>query len=387
MEQEGFRPDRFIPLGHDGKPYDGLHRIAAALAAQTDIWVRNYDDRQMHEVTLSYLQQQGFLFVDLLRVLRGFVDIYPGKCGIFVFFGPSMNLWHYMEGQIKSRFTVVGSLDFDFQANYIGFNNLLRMLYQDTNRHSEWLTRKLDMLAMAPLIYHVVVVSDERMKHEDFYAEIRNLKLNLRQCLFEDLDEHVPITVHASDSEEEFQQMKRILLSANNWYWLNKRLQLYYASDFLGRLERLKRWCDTNHVRREDVCIVGSAVMELLGLRHCNNFNVVIKSCYGISSSCLEEDIEVNQDMYCLEEDGTPLSNDCLIDDEDRHWIFSDVKFCNLEYVERYKERRGQKKDLLDVAKIRSWKSFVLNFDNQEALQKRIRAELYRRGVLQYTIV
>ena len=46
-----------------------------------------------------------------------------------------------------------------------------------------------------------------------------------------------------------------------------------------------------------------------------------------------------------------------------------------------------QKKDLFDIGNVRSWKSFVLNFDNQEALQKRIRAELYRRGVLQYTVV
>ena len=61
--------------------------------------------------------------------------------------------------------------------------------------------------------------------------------------------------------------------------------------------------------------------------------------------------------------------------------IITQLKFCNLDFVYRYKVMRKSEKDVLDIAKIQSWFDFATNFDNKDELQKQIRRELFKRGI------
>lgn len=381
MQEEGFAKEHFIPLGYDFKAYDGLHRIAAALAVNEKVWVHEYNDRAISEVTFDWFQENGFTIEDQIRILRAYTDTYAGKCGIFLLYAPVENLWDYIEKQIGNYFTVVGKIDFDFRSNYVAFENLMRQVYSDWDQYSEWLSRKMDILVLAPLKYRIILVSDEDKKSEKFYEEIRALKLELRQHLFMDIDHRIPIIVHASDSQEEYIHLRNLFLSANNIAWLNKNMRQYYRGWFLEQIDAVKNWCSQNNIPWENVCVVGSAVMELFGIRDAHNFNIIVNKIKPQQIRSLPNTIEWTESDYCLDENKKPIANQIIIEDDNFHTVFADIKFCNLDFVYRYKQMRKTDKDVLDVAKMRTWYDFAEHYDDKNELQKQIKRELYKRGV------
>lgn len=381
MQREGFSKEHFIPLGYESRPYDGLHRIAAALATNEKVWAHEYNDRPISEVTLGWFKENGFTTEDQIRILRAFTDTYAGKCGIFLLYAPVEDLWSYIEKQIGIHFTVVGKIDYDFQSDYVAFENLMRQVYNDWDQYSEWLSRKLDILVMAPLKYRIILVSEEERKYENFYADIRALKLELRQHLFMDIDHRIPIIVHASDSEDEYVHLRNLFLSANNIAWLNKNMRQYYRGWFLEQIKAIKNWCSQNNIFLGDVCVVGSAVMELFGIRDAHNFNIIVEHVKPALVKTLPDTVELTDFNYCLDENDTPIENHVIIEDDNWHTVFADIKFCNLDFVYRYKQKRKAEKDLLDLAKLRTWYDFADHYENKDALQRQIRRELYKRGV------
>ena len=377
IKEEGFKGERFIPLGNNRRPYDGLHRLAAAIAAGEKVYVHDYSNRDAFTCDMKWFREQGFSFEDRLKIVRGFADVYPGKCGMFVLYAPYSNLWEYMEGQISQHFKVVETFDFHYEDNYIAFENVLRQIYWDWNQYSEWLTRKLEMLSLAPLMYRVIVVSDEK-GNEDFYGEMARLKKQLRESLFADIDGRVPIQLHSSDNEDEFNHLKKIFLSDNQYKWDMRKTNQYYRGWFLGALEKLKQWCASQKIPLDDVCVVGSGVMELYGLREARNINFVIKDA---DLSILDADLEQKND-YAYLENGSLLSNDILISDPTYHTVFSDLKFCNPEFVYRRKKMLNREKDQWDLKRLEDWKNLVIGMEDRRFLNQQVQRELYKRGLI-----
>lgn len=371
-------------MGYESKPYDGLHRIAAALALGEKVWVHEYNDRPISEVTLEWFQNNGFTQEDQIRILRAYTDTYEGKCGIFLLYAPVENLWDYMEKQIGNFFTVVGKIDYDFSANYIAFENIMRQVYYDWNQYSEWLTRKMDVLVTSPLKYRIILVSDEEksLDRGDFYEAIKELKMNLRSHLFMDVDHRIPVIIHASDSRKEFFHLRDLFLSANNIKWLKNNMRQYYRCWFLDQIEQIRTWGRDNHIDMQKICVVGSAVMELYGIRDAHNFNIIISEVATRKIESMPDTIEIFYGDYCLDEENYTIPNNVVVEDDNYHTVFADLKFCNLDFIYRYKLARKAKKDIVDTAKIKSWFDFTAHFDNKDGLQKQIKRELYKRGVL-----
>lgn len=384
MMQSGFRKEKFIPLGIDNHPFDGLHRIAAALVTGENIWTHNYNNRSILECDYTWFEEHGFSVEDKLRILRGFSDIYPGHMGIFILYGPCKEQWNFIEKQMKLKYTVVGAVTLNFNNYYIAFENILREIYWDTNHYSEWLTRKLELLFLAPLEYRVVLVSDEDRSISDFYGSIHDFKKKVRECLQFEIDSNVPIQIHSSDNYEEFLHLKRIFLSVNNIRYEKQRMNKYYNGHFLNMIERLRQWCAENKIDTDDVCIIGSAVLELYGLRSAKNVNFVCREGINIKETGDEQlELFAGKD-YFYNETGEAISADCIINNEDCYTVFGDFKFCNLEYVYRYKQKRNHEKDKLDVAKITQYEKCINHMREEAAMKQQIRIELEKRGIKDY---
>lgn len=380
IKNNGFDEKHFIPLGYERKPFDGLHRLAAALAAGEDIYVHEYADRAALSCDMDWFKENGFSLEDRVRITRGFTDVYPGKCAMFVLFAPFSNLWEFIEGQLSQKFKKVAVLDFKYEDNYIAFEYVLRQIYWDTAFSNEWLTRKLDMLNLAPLQYRIIVISDER-GNKDFYSEAQKLKHELRQALSVDVDGRVPIQCHSSDSEEEFIHLKHIFLSANQYNWDMRRINQYYRAWFLTALGELKMWCKNNGIRLEDVCVVGSAVLELHGIREAQDLNFIVKSGLRYDGTSASPDLKLKKD-YGIDEHGNQISDDLIIGNCEFHTVFSDVKFCNPEFVYNRKKARGMQKDLLDLKRMDDWHRMLIGMEDRRFLNQQVERELFKRGLL-----
>ena len=378
IKENGFDAQYYIPLGNDRKPYDGLHRMAAAIAAGEKIYVHDYADRDALDCDMKWFKEQGFSLEDRLEILRGFCDVYHGKCGMLVLYAPCKELWEYIEGQVKQRFKIVDVFDLDYSSNFIAFENTLRQIYWDNNQYNEWLTRKLDMLMLAPLMFRIIVISDEA-GNNNFYEEIHNLKKQIRVALSMDIDERIPIQLHSSDSEEEFNHLKKILISQNQYKSELSKINSYYRTWFLEKLEELKKWCNNNGVNIDDVCVVGSYVMELYGLREANDLNFIIKQNIKCNCETCACDLMMKHN-YCIDEKGNVIADDIIIDDSSYHTVFADIKFCNLEFVYRYKQKRNSLKDINDVKRISDRMNLLIGMEDKKFLERQIKIEMHKRG-------
>ncbi len=379
---KGYDVKKFIPLGHNNKPYDGLHRIAAALALGEKIWVRNYDDRKASICDIKWFKEHGFSSEDQIRIMRGFADTYTGRLGIFVLYAPCKKLWEYIESRIAQEYCFVGAVTVDFSCRYVAFDNILRQIYWDSNRASEWLTRKLELLYLADLQYRIVLVSDENRNYKDFYGSIHNMKKKLRECLNFDIDSNVPIQVHSSDTEKEYEHLKDLFLSANNLDNYKKNTNKYLRSDFLRWISSLKKWCDMNGISNNDVIIVGSAVMEFLGIRESHNLNFICRPGITIQYPNTDADLEmIDVENYFISQSGKVMPIEFILSNDEYYMVFNDMKFCNIEFVYRYKKYRNHKKDIMDIAKIEKYEKYVSYLEEKGALQQQIEIELMKRGL------
>lgn len=381
IKKEGFRPYKFIPVEQGNRPCDGLHRIAAALAAGEKIWIHQYENAAALDCDMEWFESNGFSVDDRIRILRGFCDVYAGQTAMLVLYAPVKELWDYIERQADSIFHVAGGLTLDFSDYYIAFDNYIRQIYSDFTRANEFLLRKYELLSLAPLQFRILVLTDEKKDKEDFYYAVHCFKKRMRESLHYEIDSNVPIQIHSSDSREEFEHLKRLFLSANNVNWEKRRTTMHHRAFFYASLDRVKRWCREQGIHQNDVCVVGSAVLELFGLRDAKNINIVLAEDANLQQGTDDGTIEIMRNGYFADECGNPISNDIVITQDEYHTIFADIKFCNLEFVYRYKRKRMQEKDRYDIAKIEQFFKYATNREDKEYLHQQVRVELMKRGI------
>lgn len=68
----------------------------------------------------------------------------------------------------------------------------------------------------------------------------------------------------------------------------------------LEQIEQIRTWGKDNHIDMQKICVVGSAVMELYGIRDAHNFNS------GVDARKIQsvpDTIEIFYGDYCLNEE------------------------------------------------------------------------------------
>ena len=228
MKENGFDKSKFIPVGQNGVLLNGSHRTAAALALKEDIWIKYYQDQNGNvNFGIQWFEENGFNIEDKIRILRGYADLYE-HCGIMLLFGPCMEQWDYLQAQIAKQMTVVGTVELDFSDNYIAFENLFREIYLDPLWRNVYIDRKVELLKMSPLKMKVLLVSDEGFGQYDLYKTMEIAKLELRDRMFFDTD-IAPVVIHGSNSAEEFEHLKQVMLSVNNLKHLKMLVSRNYS--------------------------------------------------------------------------------------------------------------------------------------------------------------
>lgn len=382
MQRSGFAKEGYVPVGDNGIFLNGAHRIASALALEEDIWISNFVGKNGNtDFTMEWFEKNGFNTDDKIRILRAYADLYE-NCGMILLFAPCMEQWSYIEAQLKKKMCIVGRADLDFTDNYIAFENLFREIYADPLWRNVYIDRKVELLKMAKLKIRLILVSDEGFKNRDLYKTIEYAKLELRDRMFFDTD-IAPVVMHGSNSREEFVHLKLILLSVNNLNSMNRRLVRNYRNEFVERLDSLKTLLRDKHILPDDVCITGSGAWEVYGLRFSDDVDFSVKRKYrdkfGNEHVVWAEKLEYNR-LNCVEiSDDITYEDDVLIDDDNYHFIFNEIKFVNLDIIARKKEHDRRDKDIRDVRLYELFCDFSKNFDDKEVLKKQIEREFYKK--------
>lgn len=380
----GFKEEYYIPIANDFGLYNGAHRLACAMALDENVWVRKCGNHGIRDMDFKWLCDNGFSLEDKIRILRGFADIHK-NCGMYVLYGAARERWDYLESYIGKRMQIVGTIDLDFSKDYIAFENLIHDIYHDYDSKS-CIGEKVNLLKFADLVVRILLVSDEKEPDANLYENIRKTKVELRQLLGQDYAEGAYVTLHGSDSREEFEDLKQIILSVNNLKHLRLRMNSRVREEFLDWLRDFKEYCKVHGIDVADTCIVGSSPLEVMGIRDSTDIDIMIspelRSIYGDGITHLTPTLDIGTRNYVRNNDTVLIWDEQLIYDDDCHFMFMGCKFANVEHVLYRKASSEREKDIKDVRLIKIFFEYARNFDDKIVLQQQIQRELARRGLV-----
>lgn len=379
MQERGFDKNKYIPR-YKGVLLDGAHRLAAALALNEKVWVREIQNKP-NPVDFNWFINNGFTLRDKIELLRGFADLYK-NCGIFMVFSPSFKNWNYILSTINKRMTYVGHVDLDFSNNFYAFENLINETYH-TYEGNFAMKRKIHMLMRFPLKVRIVLVSDENDKNHNLYGYMTQTKLELRDNLTFDVPAEEWITIHGSDNYSEFVFLKEILLSFNNFKQMIRRVTPTFRHEYLSRLDLLKILCKEKNIPIQNVCVVSGASLEGMGIRQSDDIDAIAafesRMLLGTNSTYkFNDEVEIVSSGRMRNENGVLISDDSVIFDYNKYYIINGVKVVNLEYTKWQKLGSNivREKDLRDVRLIDIFEDFSLYFDSTNELKKMMKSKM-----------
>ncbi|SFL03599.1 hypothetical protein SAMN05216390_108111 [Lachnospiraceae bacterium KH1T2] len=377
MEKEGFIKEKFIPVTEKGKLINGKHRFAAALALEEDIWIKTYTSMEGYNMDIDWFKNNGFSSEDIALLLYSFCEVYV-RCGMFLLFGSMKSHWEYITAQIKKTLNVVGYLDYDFKDNWIGFCNLIRDNYWDNDHDWANIEEKLHFLLMSPLQVRVVVVSANDQC--DLYNRIKDKKNEIRKIFWNEIKKDTLI-IHGSDSFYEYDHMKNIWLNTNSIKYAAMRVLNGTRMMMNVKMKQLKKYLSEMRIPHDHVCILGSAGMELYGLRVSDDLDFCVHPIdrYKVIQSKLPKDVNLKRQNSVMVGDGVCYTDEMIIEEPDFHYMFNGLKFLNLDILRNMKKYRNMDKDVVDVRLIDIFYDSLKAFDDKELVRKQMESQLNRR--------
>lgn len=131
-----------------------------------------------------------------------------------------------------------------------------------------------------------------------------------------------------------------------------KRYENYHIlvedKSFMNKLESLKTVLEDNNIPRNKVCVVSGAVLQAYGLTKSKLFDDIdiimtsdLRQLYGNGLVIVSEYVEMHP------KDEHTISDDEIINNAQNHFIFSDLKFLDIEIYYEYLKKRGDSRYLL----------------------------------------
>lgn len=172
----------------------------------------------------------------------------------------------------------------------------------------------------------------------DDLAKVREAKTRIRA-----LYGHGNYSSHVNDTHEETLRLARLYFNTNSLHFLN-HAKPRFLERFEKHLDRYRQWLHSTGVDAERFCVDGSAVMAAYGLRDAQDLDVLH---FGEADfSAVEPEVnshnaQVHHHLHARDE---------LLFNPEHHFHYDGLKFVSLAAIRAMKAKRGEGKDLKDVA-------------------------------------
>jgi len=122
----------------------------------------------------------------------------------------------------------------------------------------------------------------------------------------------------------------------------------------LKHLKELNKTLENLNLTKQEVCIVGSGVLAVLGLRENKDLDIIILHAKRECIAPNDKNFSISKNVECvsanwLKNYSAELSDDRIINDPNLHFVKFDFKFCNLELLKKKKQSSMRAKDKEDL--------------------------------------
>ena len=136
-------------------------------------------------------------------------------------------------------------------------------------------------------------------------------------------------SIHIPDTQKEAESILP-LLNSNTISFMDKTKSLYIDfPNFKRYYQKLKEFLLTNNLDSRKVCITGSSVLSLYGIRDCNDMDLFVDKDY---IKIFKDSIFSSHNKY-TEKSFYSKHFEEIIYNPDNHFFYQDIKFCTLNLI------------------------------------------------------
>jgi hypothetical protein len=354
VSENGFRTDRTIALSDELLLVNGAHRLAVALSlglrsipvarsAHGGIWGADWFRR--------YFSSTEYLFL-----LEEYASFRLNSAPVLLW-GIAEEFWGDLIVGLRQRGMRVAIVQvLDVHDNFDGFYRLIHELYGVEPQSNDDIRRKAIIhgsYSTKLAVLHVEPALSAGFE-QDFYECLSEIKYEIRDMFNDRINKDLFLTLHMPDSEVEKQRMLRLLYSPSSlrfyrWFRFN---DVSTDPALWQAIEGFKTALEQTGLPKNKVCVVGSAVLGVCGVRQPADIDFVVSS--DLDSASYKEalitygEYDLLLNGYSLKMRTGNVTTDEVINSSRYHFFFSGLKFADPFYVFLKKKLNGLEKDVVD---------------------------------------
>ena len=353
-EEKGYEMTSYIECDNEFNLFDGSHRLSLNIYHDIEnINVRVIAFSPDINYGIDWFYDNGFSDEDINIIKVKYNEIIKKiqRCFIGVLWPASQYYFDDIICDLKEQ-KLLESYQ-DIKVNYNDVKLLTKMIYGIDDIENWKIEEKLKMFGdfdegVIRVIKLNVLQPDYRMKlhsSKPLSRKMEQLKKIIRETYKEKIDNYFEdIISHIADNLEQSIFIEKCI-DIYNLEYLKEDYKVTKVVE--ERLNNLIKYCDDNNISKNDVCVVGSSILELYGIRNSNDLDVLVKhkDIEKFSSASL---FDIKEKYFVLN-NKVIVSDDEIINNSEYTFKVKDIKFLDLKLLCYKKLLAGRKNDKADL--------------------------------------
>lgn len=373
-EKNGYNSSSEITLTKDLKLEDGSHRMALAFYfKQYQISCRILPYKKTISYGLENFVEYGFSKEEITTIKQRFIQLYDDIRTPFIctLWSPAQDFFEEITDKISLLTEVLCIKDFEFDKEI--YESVVKAVYAVDDIESWKIEKKIEHMNQYQkrkirVLYLDLPQPSFRIKDlnsNTLSTTCEKIKKAIRNCYKNRIKDYFyDVILHIGDNFYQNTYIKFLfekIEETNNLgqfssvpeFLFQNVLDSLNNKDFDSNLAELKIVLKKNNLDLDKVCVVGSSVLSLLGIRENHDIDIVLTSDlrqpYGKGVAAISDNIEIVSANWARSKMREIISDDELIMDSRYHFIYKGVKFCKPYLLFERKVWQGRNKDVADV--------------------------------------
>lgn len=339
MKKNGYDKDRPILVSEENCVKNGSHRLACSRALSLTPLVKNVKDKR---IDWGFSDLARFANeTEMNEIIYRWLELNIENVSIIVLYQPTLKYIDKIKEDLKNHgietvFDVLKKFD-DWSIVYDVYGN------QD-----KCIERKIKKLKDNRLNHYKVCLVYGK---EKCLAKTDLLKHKYRELYKNNFKTEDFICLHTPSNKSELKRLSNVLFSRGynqfNKFYI-KEIDESMFSTWLGDLDDLFK---ENSINKDETCIVGSSVMEAIGLRKSTDIDIIVNNRLRRKYKNGVTKLSDWCDIVCKNYSQTQLKDQTIINDGAYHFYYRGFKFATPKIVYHRKKKQAREKDLLDIKK------------------------------------
>lgn len=350
IKEKGFSKNYLVKMDKNNLLVDGSHRLSCSLSLGIEPFIEKVEKGIVWGIKdLSKFTKKH----ELHDIIYHWCIMNKNNINIVLLFEPSIEyekeVINFIEKNTNSKniYSFEKLLNEDTLPNFLinvygkekSFHNIFKKVEKLLNNYFF----KFKILLFQGDENCLVKINEIKSKVRDYFTNKKFSKNDF-------------ITMHSASSKTELENLISIFYGYNNNKY-NDIISFVDKKYMFEYLETTKNILNNMKINHDDICIVGSTPLDILGIRKTTDIDFICKSNlrkkFGKGFLKLHKDVDIVCEKYSRSDSNLfSFNDDEIIDYPLLNFNILGLKMCDLNIIYERKKWQKRKKDLDDVEKI-----------------------------------